>query len=137
MKLNQLLQEYVNKSYSELLDLAESAMVVVYPYCRQVDKKYNGAFMLSNVLMVCIAADGKISSQEFRFIADLTGMPSETLIELAKSLSDEQSIQLVDKFADALNSEAKAAMTALIVAVLCCDGRVTSEENKFLRKIIA
>lgn len=136
MKINEIFQKYVNKSYDELMELAQKAMAAIFPYCQQVDKEYDGAFMLANILLACVSSDGKVNDQECKFIAELTGISIQNVLGLVAGLSSEKVFKLTDAFADALDVDAKAAMAALIVTVLACDQRVTVEENKFLRRIL-
>jgi uncharacterized tellurite resistance protein B-like protein len=135
MKINEIFQKYVNKSYGELLAIAESVLPDVYPHCQRIDKEYNGAFVLANIMLACISADGEVSDVECKFVSDLTGLKPEVTVSLAKNLSMEAAADLTNNFADGLDYDTKGALLVLIAAVLACDRRVTVAENKFLRRI--
>ena len=136
MEINGIFQKYVNMSYSNLMAIAEDAVADIYPYCQRIDKEYNGAFVLANILLACITADGTASDVEYRFIFELTGLKPEVTASMVKNLSLESAAQLADQVADGMDSAAKSSLLVLIAAVLACDQRVTAAENKFLRRIL-
>ena len=137
MKLNELLKREVNKSYDELLYIAKCAMVDLLPLCKALDAENGGVVMLLNVILTAVASDGKLSSLETKFVADLIGIDKDKLMKMLGSAIKPEAMDLTDKFADSLNQDGKASVVALIVAVIACDGRVTPEENAFLRKVIS
>ena len=135
MGLQETLQNMVNKDYDDLLSVAKSAIGDVLPYCQKVDSDNNGVIMLVSVLMAAVAADGVLSGLEKKFIKDLTGLEEDTVLSLA-STSPEKNANLVDRFADALDAEGKAAVCVLVSAIMACDEKISREETKLLLKII-
>ena len=138
MKINELLQTYVNKSYEELLSIAKAALVEVKPYCQAMDTKNNGVMMLLTILMSSVASDGKFSERELQFIGDLTGLSRQNILTVLEvCMSDPTAALLTDAFADKQDANGKAAVCSLVLCVIACDGRITVEENSFIRAIMA
>lgn len=136
MKINEILQDFVNKDYNELLSIAKRASADILPYCEKWDKTDEGAFLLLNILIASVNADGKISDLECKFIAELTGSTQETVRAVGVEILPELAENFVDLFVDSLELKEKSIAFTLIAAILACDKRIIVEENRFIRRIV-
>lgn len=136
MEFNELMQTFVNKDYDELLTLAKEAMARVLPICKVVDEENNGMAMLTSILLSAIAADGKLTGLEAKFLSDLTGLDAAGVDKLTDLYSDKME-DLTDVLADKIPTEQKADMLVLITSLAACDETISRDETALIRKIMA
>lgn len=136
MDYNALMQEFVNKDYDELLALAKEAMVRVMPVCKAVDEEHEGMAMLTAILLSAVAADGKLSGLEAKFLCDLTGLDADGVDKLT-DLYTGKMVDVTDMLADNCSNEMKANILVLITCLAACDETISREENAFIKKIMA
>ncbi len=134
--LNDTLQRIVNEDYDSLLKMARQAIDDVLPYCKKVDASNDGVIMLTSVLMAAISADNKLTALESQFIGEITGLPRENILDLAR-IRTAETAEMVDRFADALDAKGKAALCFLVAAIFACDQTISAQENQYLRKLLA
>ena len=130
-----LLQEFVNKDYAELLDLAKQAVVRVLPVCKAVDEANNGIAALTGILLSAIAADGKLTRLEAQFLGDITGLDAAGVDKLTDMYTGNM-VEMTDLLADKFSQEIKADIMILVTCLAACDETISREETAFLRKIL-
>lgn len=135
MSFSDTLQELVNKSYDELLDFAKIAIGELYPACKAVDEENNGVFMMTSVILSAIAADGKLTAIEKKFLMELLDLDEDKLNTYI-GMYDSRMAELTDKFADALTVELKSHTVMLVATIAACDETISREETAFLAKIL-
>lgn len=136
MDFNTLMQEFVNKSYEELLSLAKQAVVNVLPACKAVDQDHDGIAMLTAILLSAVAADGKLTRLEAQFLSDITGLDAEGIDKLTDMYTGKM-VDVTDLLADKGGDELKANICMLIVCLASCDETISREETAFIRQIMA
>lgn len=134
--LNDTLQKIVNEDYDVLLKMAKTAMGEIIPYCQKIDSKNDGILMLTSILMAAVSADNQLSALESKFIGEMTGLSNEQILSLAR-IRTADNAEMVDRFADILDAEAKAAICLLVSTVFACDQKISADENQYLRKLLA
>lgn len=135
MGFNELMQDLVNKDYDELLSLAKTAVGHVLPACKIVDEEHDGLAMLTSILLSAVAADGKLTALESKFLCDLTGLDEDGVDKLT-DLYCEQTVEVTDMLADKGGTEMKAHILMLVTCLASCDEKISREETAFIRKII-
>lgn len=135
MSVNDTLQNLVNKDYNELLGFAEIAIGKIYPACQAIDEENNGVLMMTSIILSAIAADGKLTELEKKFIQELLNLSNEQMERYTASYDSEMA-ELTDKFADALTPELKAAVVMLVSTVAACDETISREETAFIQKLL-
>lgn len=136
MSFNETLQNLVNKDYDELLGFAKIAIGKIYPVCQEVDKDNKGVFMLTSVILSAIAADGKLTAIEKKFLKDLLEITDEQ-VDFYITAYDSQMSELTEKFANTLSTELKANVVMLVCAVAACDETISREETAFIQKLLS
>lgn len=131
----EIMQQYVNLDYSDLLSTAKRSFAKIIPACEAVDQENKGFLMVTSIFLAALAADGKMSSKEAQFISDLLGLDLKQ-IEQFNSLYNSNMEELVDKFADSLNSNLKAEVITLCLCIASVDEKISREENAFLQKLL-
>lgn len=135
MSFNDTLQNLVNKDYDELLGFAKIAIGKIYPACKAVDEENNGIFMMTSIILSAIAADGKLTAIEKKFLKELLDLSDEQ-IDSYIAMYDAQMAELTDKFADALTAELKADVVMLVCSIAACDETISREETAFIAKLM-
>ena len=131
---NELLQNFVNKDYPELRDLAMEATVRLKVPCRAVDPEYDGNYMLCSLILSAIAADGVLTALEKKLLSDVLGL-DESGIQTMISMYDSQMPDLVDHFVDNMGDDTKADAIMLITAIASVDEKISREETAFIRRL--
>ena len=135
MSFQDTLQDLVNKDYNELLGFAKIAIGELYPACKVVDEDHGGVFMMTSIILSAIAADGKLSGIEKKFLMELLDLDEDKLNAFV-GMYDARMAELTDKFADALPAEMKAHVVMLVASIAACDETISREETAFLAKIL-
>ena len=133
------LQRYVNSSYDELLFFANHSLADIIDEVQKIFKNDDDtAQVLLTVVAACIGVDGKLSSLEHKFICDILELEStyEETMGVVSSLGGEKAEEFVDKLADALPAEKKAALVTLCLSFLAVDETISRDEVAFVCKLI-
>ncbi len=140
MTFDQLLQQYVNYSYGELVAIAREGLNGSVPSIRRYFGNDDAA---SSFLMVlvgsCLGVDGELSVREATFINEVmeTNMDVDWLIASATACSDEESFQLVDDVIDALDTDAKLALSSFCISVMAVDETISRSEVRYISKLLS
>lgn len=136
---NEMLQKYVNRSYDELLQIANLSMKDLVP---ALNKKFNDndvtAKFLTILTCACLDTDGEISNLEISFLNDLLGSnyTREGMYDIIKGLGDEKGREIVDQIADLLDADGKASLISLCLCFLSVDETITRKEIAYISKLI-
>ena len=136
---NEILQDYVNKSYDELLFFAQQSFSEVAPSLSNVFGGSEGAAKAMMVIVsACLGADGKLTMLEAKFLNDLLGVDDdyESTMQMVAAFGDDESRDLTDQLADALPADKKAALVAFCLCFLAVDETITRDEVAFVYKLM-
>ena len=137
MGLNEILQDYVNLSYEELLGVASHAAKTVVPFFNNAVEDGNGAIFTISFIGTCLASDGQLSALEKKFVCDLFGLDAQTVEGIVASINSEI-VRIVDEVFDSIpTDEVKAALLSFCLCFLAVDERITREEVALIQKLIA
>lgn len=135
MTFEQLMQQYVNYSYDELMAIARNSLNTLIPVCQKLDPEHKGMFLFTSILLAAVGADRQLSAKERQFIADLTGLDEEKINVVIGTYNSDME-NLVNTFADKLSGDVKVQTACLISAIAACDGTITYGESDFILKVI-
>ena len=134
---NQMMQDFVNKDYAELVELGRTAFVKVFPVCKELDKENDGFVLMTSILLSAVGADGKLSALENQWIKDVLTLNDEQIDNMIK-LYNPKMVDLVDSLFDGINStDFKADLMILVLSILSVDEHITKEETAFVKKLFA
>ena len=92
---NELLQSYVNRDYDDLVDLARSAVDDLMPMLQRTQTEVNAGVLVYSAIMAAVAADGKLTPLENKFLRDVLSFTDEEInIMLNKSFGFKHCIAL-------------------------------------------
>ena len=136
---NEILQNYVDKSYDELLFLARENIAEVTPdlVCF-FEGKEDAAKALMIIVSACLGADGKLTALEAKFLKDLLGTDDdcESTMQMVATLGDDESRDLTDRLADALSADKKASLVSFCLCFLAVDETIHRDEVAFVVKLM-
>lgn len=139
-KFDTLIQQYVSLSYDELLAFAWRSYrdlrdELAHPG-RITGAEEDGVLTLLTAFM---AADGKLSPEEHRFICDLLDRQDsyEDTLRRMRALGAQACRRKADTLADSLPASKKASFVSLCLCFMASDGVVTEDEAEFIKKLMA
>lgn len=136
MELKDLLVEYVNKSYEELLEMAKYAIGKTYELLADMDQE-NVTRMLIFFLAASLGSDGQLTALERKFVAELLNADPNGLDQLMEGGRSPEVVQLVDNLFDSAPQELKPVLLMYVTAFVCVDESVNRGEFEFVQRLLA
>ncbi|MBO7297549.1 MAG: hypothetical protein J6U60_00720 [Clostridia bacterium] len=137
-KFNNIMKDFVNKSYEELRDTAKQALAVSMNFFAQFDKDHNGASAVVAFMGTMFAADGNFSALEYQLLKDLVGeVDYETAKATVQSYYSDEWENAVDQLIDACDTEMKSTILVLVTCFAAVDETIKVEEQRFIAKLLA
>ena len=137
--LDEILQDYVNLPYSDLLAIANKSLgdLVNALGNNDADDEMK-AKVLMTLTAACLDVDGKVSRLEHKFICDILEQENDydELCDLVASLGDSEGRDLIDELLDTC-PDMKSPALAFCLCLLSIDETITREEVAFIKKLIA
>lgn len=136
MELKELLVEYVNKSYEELLEMAKYAIGKTYELLADMDQE-NVTRMLIFFLAASLGSDGQLTALERKFVAELLNADPNGLDQLMEGGRSPEVLELVDNLFDSAPQELKPVLLMYVTAFVCVDESVNRGEFEFVQRLLA
>ena len=138
MALRELLQEFVDKSYEELVNLATFTLVELCNEIERLSPEHAeiSSMVVSSYLASSVAADGKITELETKFLNEILKMDSEMtdfLLELGK---DPKQIELLDQLFDSAPDDFKKLALVFCLSLIAIDETINRDEVAFIEKLL-
>lgn len=133
LSFEDILQNYVNKSYDELKAMARYEANIVLPALRRsFGKEYAYAALLS-VISSCIAADGRFSAKEQQFLYELLNLTPDRARAYVEKTAN---AGFADEFFDSCSKDEKTHLLKLCICFCAVDERISSDEINLLRRLV-
>lgn len=141
-KFEDLLQNIVNMSKEEKIDMAVSAINNLMPSFKQIDDKTNGFAIFSSLIGSAVGADGEISEDEFYFLQSFLKaydleLSKEEFIDYLKSSTSENSYKLVLELKEILTDDGILEVTKLIAAICAIDDKIDKNEAAYIATLLS
>lgn len=133
---NEIMQRLVNEDYDTLLGMARGTLNDLIPVFKKIDTENDGAALMYFTLSSAVAADGKLTVIENKFLGDLLNLSTESNIRMLES-HDSKIDDLVDKLVDSLPDHERTLLILLVATLAACDESITRDENAFLKRLMA
>jgi hypothetical protein len=133
-KFDDLLQEFVNLDYSELLAGAKTGLSEAIRIFSRFGSKEGTTAAVVSFLASAIAVDGSFSALEQKLIRDLFG--DVDFMGILKTV-DSKMIETVDSLVDSLPDDDKYNLCTFAIYILAVDEHITKEEYRYLNKLLA
>lgn len=136
MNVNSVLDYCLGLSYRDLENFAGNNFMKVYRHI-QATSSVNPNDVLVPTLFTCIAADGKLSEGEWKFIASFIGGYSyDEAFATAGEFYCDEAHRVVRDFIRAFPSDVAEAYISMCLAVLAVDRKIEGYEIEFLRAVL-
>lgn len=137
MNVNSIINYCKSLKFGQLQDFAGNNYLKVYEYIGQRHDTKKANTLLIGTIFTCIAVDGKLTDNEWNFIAQFIGGYSyDEAFKVASEFYNDEAVRVTKDLYAIFPSDIKEAYVNLCIAVLCVDGRVESAESSFLYQLI-
>ena len=137
--LNEILQDMVNESYDDLVDIAQGAMEELLLYLKDfAGDEQSGANIFLGFIASSLAADGKLSETEYHFVCDVlrADYTYDEVKELAQRGVGDDMRQSINYVIDNLPKEMKSKALVLCCAFMAADETISREEVGFIHYLV-
>ncbi len=137
MNIQSTINHCINLSYYDLEDFAGENYKKVYAHLTKSYEASKVNTVLIGTIFTCIAANGKFSDAESKFIMSFVGGYSdEEAFKVAGEFYNDDAQFMVRDIVKMFPSDIKDAFISMCIAVLAVDKRVDDYEKCFLNRII-
>ena len=133
---NQMMQDFVNKDYDELVSFGKIALGKIMPVLEAIDTEHKGMFMLTSIILASVGADGTLTALENKWLKDVMGLTDETIDNMLK-LYNSKMEDLTDALFDNAPQEFKGDLMMFVLSILSVDEKISKEETAFVKKLFA
>ena len=137
MTLNELLQDFVNEPYENLVGMAHQSIVDILPVFNEIADDGQGSKLIIAFIGTSLAIDGKLSELEYRFVCDVLGgqFSYDEVKNLASTHYSGDMINAIDGLVDSAPVELKSALITFCCCFLAVDETISREEVAFVAKL--
>ena len=137
MTLNELLQDFVNEPYENLVGMAKQSIVDILPIFNEIADDGQGSKRIIAFIGTSLAIDGKLSELEYRFVCDVLGgqFSYDEVKNLASAHYSGDMINAIDGLVDSAPVELKSALITFCCCFLAVDETISREEVAFVAKL--
>lgn len=136
MVLRELLQDFVNEPYENLVSMAKSSINDLLPIFNEMASDGKGSKFLVALMATSLAVDGKLTELEYKFVCDILGeFTYEDVKELAASHYSDEMMDAINGFADSCPTELKSKLLVFCCCFLAVDEKISREEVAFVQKL--
>ncbi len=109
----------------------------VYYYVKNNYSDINPNDLLIPTIFTCIALDGKLSENEWKFVASFIGGYSyDEAFSVAGEFYCEEAKEIVKKLTREFTGEIREAFIKVCIAVICVDDTVRDAEVSFIESLV-
>lgn len=136
MNIKSTIDYCLGLTYRELENFAGENYLKVYRYIDD-NSRNDASEMLVATIFTCIASDGSLSDNEWKFISSFIGGYSyDQAYALAGQFNSPDAVMIVSELVRALPVDVRNAYISLCIAVLAVDNRVNGSEIEFLNTVV-
>ena len=137
MTFNELMQKYVNYSYEELVTKAREDLEILVPVFEKVTDGKSAELLVPSIL-TCLAADGKLTALEVRFMEDVLGerLSYDEAKRLVSGFYSDDAQEVLDQLIDNIGTDLKVVLLELCICAMAVDETLDKNELSFIAKLI-
>lgn len=136
MTLHEILQDFVNEPYENLVAMAKEAILELGPIFKDISKDGNGSQALVAFMATSLAVDGKLSELEYKFVCDILGdFTYDEVKALAAMHYSDEMVAALDELADSCPTELKSKLVLFCCCFLAVDETISREEVAFVKRL--
>ena len=135
MTINETISYCKSLEYYSLQDFASKNYNTVYKFLHDRTSVEPNDILIPSIF-TCIAIDGKLNENEWKFISNfIGGYTYEKAVSMASEFYCEEAQNIVKGVFNTFTGEIREAYLNLCIAVLCVDKGVDGKEVEFLRSL--
>lgn len=136
MDLKQILQDFVNESYENLVNMARAAFADIQTTFEKAAPGVNASTLLVALFATSLAVDGKLTELECKFVSELfDGVTYEETKQLVEAHHSAEMVAFIDEFVDGCPLEIKSKLLTLCCCFLAVDETISRDEVAFVYKL--
>ncbi len=141
-KFNTLLQNYVNMSYDELVDMANENLHDLFPALEKFFKDFPGEDPTTQIVVMllanCLGADSKLTALECKFVNEILNANHsyDTLKDLIAMHCNDDAEEVLDNLVDALDRSATSSLLSFCLCLLAVDETISRDEVAFFTRLM-
>ena len=141
-KFNTLLQNYVNMSYDELVDMANENLHDLFPALEKFFEDFPGEDPTTQIVVMllanCLGADNKLTALECKFVNEILNANHsyDTLEGLIAMHCNDDAEEVLDNLVDALDSSATSSLLSFCLCLLAVDETISRDEVAFFTRLM-
>ena len=136
---NDLLQDFVDKPYEELVSIANGALEVIVVGFSKINTESKPSDFIIPFIATTLASDGKYTQLEHNFLNTVleTDISYDDSKHFVQSYYNEEIFDLVDQMIDACGQDLKNALVIFCLCFAAVDETITREEGAYIAKLLA
>ena len=138
MELKEILQQYVDSSYEELVqEVAYSGAKLIARLKELGVTDENALTAVYGYIVTAISADGKVTEKEFQFLQEALNYTREELNAVIELGSDPEFIEAMDSLFDYHDKEVCVQTINIVCCLVAIDETINRDEIAFIEKLLA
>lgn len=136
---NDLLQDFVNKSFEELVELANDALKAIFTAMQKLSLENEPSEYILPFIASTLAVDGKYTQLEHKFLNSVleSDISYETAKEYMQAHYNDEIFDLVDQMIDACGDDLKNSFVIFCLCFAAVDETITREEGAYIAKLLS
>lgn len=138
-KYTQLLQEYVNASYEDLLARARFVLPDILTGLNNIAKDCDGTGFLLALVGTTVVADGMFSDQEYHFLSDVLELDIsyKTLKNSLEQYCEEGWDDISYRVMNSVDEDTRTKLGIFCICLAAVDERISGEENGYIAALLS
>ena len=137
MTIDKLLEQFNEKSYEELVEIAEGALTSLYVELEKIsDSVQIVPHVIIGYLAASVAADGKLTNKEMQFLKDVLGVDNEKANVILSLGKDPQQVATLDLLFDMGSQEFREIALLFCLSLISIDKEVNRREKDFIERLV-
>lgn len=141
-KFETLLQNYVNMSYDDLVDMANENLHDLFPALEKFFEDFPGEDPTTQIVVMllanCLGADNKLTALECKFVNEIlqANHSYDTLEGLIAMHCNNDAEEVLDNLVDSLDSSATSNLLSFCLCLLAVDETISRDEVAFFTRLM-
>ena len=138
MNLKEILEEFIEKDYDELMDIFRISYL---SFLETLEKKYHFPTNMVNtyaidLIAASIAADGELAENEITFLKDTFSLKDDQIQKLFERGKKPYVVNGIEHMLMIVFSDVKEYAITLCLSIIAIDEKITREEVAFIERLL-
>jgi hypothetical protein len=138
MNLKEILEEFVEKDYDELMDIFRISYL---SFLKTLEKDYHFPTNMANtyaidLIAASIAADGELAENEITFLKDTFSLKDDQIQKLFDRGKKPYVVNGIEHMLMILSTDVKEYAITLCLSIIAIDEKITREEVAFIERLL-